>query len=102
VSALEETLVVQVKALGLPHPEREVRFHPTRRWRFDLCWPARMVAVEVEGGTWVAGRHSRGKGMRSDAEKYNEAVLGGWRLLRVTSDMVADGTAVAFLERALR
>ena len=102
MSALEETLVLHIKAVGLPHPEREVRFHATRRWRFDLCWPARRVAVEVEGGTWVAGRHSRGKGMRSDAEKYNEATLAGWRLLRVTSDMVKDGTAVAFLERALR
>lgn len=87
---------------GLPHPERELRFHATRRWRFDLAWPPRKVAVEVEGGSWVAGRHARGKGMRSDCEKYNAATLDGWRVFRFTSDQVTDGSALGVLERALR
>jgi hypothetical protein len=102
MSHLEDSLLFAVKVCGLPQPEREFRFLPPRRWRFDLAWPPRMLAAEIEGGTWVAGRHSRGKGMRSDAEKYNEATLAGWRVLRFTSDMVTDGSALNILERALR
>lgn len=101
MSALEDTLVWQVQAAGLPKPDREVRFAPPRRWRFDLAYPSKRVAIEVEGGTWVNGRHSRGAGMRKDAEKYNAAQLAGWRVYRVTGDMVKDGSALAVVEQAL-
>ena len=102
MSVLEETLLHQVKLVGLPHPDREVRFHPVRRWRLDLAWPALKVAAEVEGGTWVSGRHSRGAGLSGDCEKYNEATLAGWRVLRFPADQRRDGRAIAVLERALR
>lgn len=36
----EETLLLQLRALKLPAPEREYRFHPGRRWRFDFAWPS--------------------------------------------------------------
>lgn len=102
MSQLEETLIAQIRILGLPAPEREVRFHPVRRWRFDLAWSGRKLAAEVEGGTWVAGRHSRGKGLSGDCEKYNEAVLAGWRVLRFPADQIRDGRAITLLERVLR
>lgn len=101
MSALEETLLAHMVAAGVAAPEREVVFAPPRRWRFDFAWPERRVAVEVEGGTWVGGGHSRGRGFASDVDKYNAAVLGGWRVLRVTSNMVRDGRALALVERAL-
>ena len=72
----------------------EYRFHPTRRWRFDFAMPNHKVAVEVEGGTHSNGRHVRGAGYTADCEKYNAAVMLGWRVLRVTSDMLNDGRAV--------
>lgn len=96
----EETMITQVSAARLPAPVVEHRFAPPRRWRFDLAWPATRVALEIEGATWVAGRHSRGSGFESDCEKYNEAAIAGWTVLRVTADMVVDGRALAFLERA--
>jgi hypothetical protein len=102
MSGLEDALVFGIKAIGLPYPEREFRFAPPRRWRFDLAWPQRKLSVEVEGGTWVQGRHTRGAGMRGDCEKYNAAVLDGWRVLRFTSDMIRDGSALGIVERALR
>jgi len=37
------------KSEGLPAPVFEYRFHPSRKWRFDIAWPERRVAVEVEG-----------------------------------------------------
>lgn len=101
MSHLEDALVFGIRALGLPNPEREVVFAPPRRWRFDLAWPSRKLAAEIEGGTWVSGRHSRGAGMRKDAEKYNTAALAGWMVLRFTGDMVTDGTALLVLEKAL-
>lgn len=101
MSPLESLLLTQIQAAGLPTPERELAFHPKRRWRFDFAWPAPQLAVEVEGGTWVGGRHSRGKGFERDCERQAEAMLAGWSLLRVTEGMVRDGRAVRLIERAL-
>lgn len=95
-------LITTLLALGLPEPVCEFRFAPTRRWRFDLAYPERMLAVEIEGGTWKYGRHNRPKGFEADIRKYNEAALLGWRVLRVTTGMVESGEAIALLQRALR
>lgn len=100
MSALEDRLWMQMRALGMPLPQREVRWHPQRRWRFDFAWPAAQIAVEVEGGVWVAGRHSRGAGFVADVEKYAEAALAGWLVLRVTAQHIKDGRAVGWIQRA--
>lgn len=81
--------------------EAEYRFHPTRKWRFDFAWPEMMIAVEIEGGTWAGGRHSRGKGFEKDCEKYNEAAILGWTVLRFTTRQVTSGVAVETFTRAL-
>ena len=101
MSALEDTLVFQLHVMGVPAPVREFRFDPTRRWRADLAWPDLRLLVEVEGGTFVRGRHSRPVGMRTDAMKYNAALLLGFRVLRVTSDMVKDGSALDVIQEAV-
>lgn len=59
-----------------------------RRWRFDFAWPAKKVAVEIEGGVFSGGRHTRGYGYQSDCEKYNAATMLGWKLIRLTSKMI--------------
>lgn len=101
-SSLVQVLEVQINAAGLlAGMVREFRFHPSRKWRFDFAWPPRAVALEFEGGVYVNGAHTRGAHFESDAEKYNEAALLGWRVLRVTGGMVASGVALKFLERAL-
>lgn len=73
---------------NLPEPVKELRFSPPRRWRFDYAWEAGKVALEVEGGVWTGGRHTRGKGFLADMEKYNTATVMGWRVLRVTPDQL--------------
>jgi very-short-patch-repair endonuclease len=85
----------------LPVPEREFRFHPTRKWRFDFAWPKESLAVEVDGGLFVAGRHSRGAGAEKDMEKFAEAMIGGWRVLRVSTNQVKTGAALKWVERIL-
>lgn len=72
-----------VAAHGLPAPIPEYRFHPTRRWRFDYAWPDCKFAMEVEGGVYVGGRHSRGFGFEKDLEKYEAALELGWIVYRV-------------------
>lgn len=88
-----EVFLRALEVRGLPRPEREWKFDTKRRWRFDYAWPQQMIALEVEGGVWTGGRHTRGAGFLKDIEKYNGAAVLGWRLLRVTPDkLVSFGT----------
>lgn len=99
MSDLEDVLAFQMKAAKLPTPDREHRFWPGRRFAFDFAWPAHSYAVEVEGGTYIGGRHTRGKQYASDLVKYNEAALRGWTVLRFDTDMVQSGVALVEIER---
>ncbi len=65
---------------------KEHLFHPSRKWRFDYAILSHKIALEVEGGVWTNGRHTRPKGFLGDVEKYNAAALLGWRVFRVTPD----------------
>jgi len=62
----------------------EYRFHSDRRWRIDYAIVPQKIAIEVEGGAYTQGRHTRGKGFIADMEKYNALTAAGWRLIRVT------------------
>lgn len=97
----ENLLEVMLKAERISGWEREYQFHPTRRWRFDFAWPLKKIAVEIEGGVWSNGRHTRGSGFIEDCRKYNEAVILGWRVIRVTTEMVRSGEAMEYIEHAI-
>jgi hypothetical protein len=79
----------------------EHRFHPTRKWRFDFAWPIAKVALEVEGGAFTRGRHVRPSGFIADCEKYSEAALLGWTVLRVVPRKDWVEPTVALVKRAL-
>jgi very-short-patch-repair endonuclease len=93
LSAGEEAFALQCRADGLD-PLREYVFHPTRKWRFDFYFPERKLAVEIEGGIWSGGRHSRGAGFESDCYKYNMAAKMRIRVLRYSIGMVMSGQAI--------
>jgi hypothetical protein len=106
VSDAEEVLASQIRMAGLPEPCREYKFHAKRKWRFDFAFVGmgnygRGLAVEVEGAVYAQGRHTRGSGFSTDCEKYNEAALMHWVVLRVTSAMVYSGEALTLIEKAL-
>lgn len=88
MSKYEKQFSLYLRTIGhdLPAHEQEYRFHKTRRWRFDFAWPAVKVAVECDGGQWMArgGRHARD----SDREKLNAAAVCGWRVLRYSGKML--------------
>jgi len=60
-----------------------------------------MVAVEVQGGVWTQGAHSRGSGVQRDCLKLSMAAAVGWRVLPVTREMIEDGTAIEMIALAL-
>ena len=86
-----------------PGYEKEYKFHPSRRWRFDFSWVPEKVALEIEGGTWAKkSRHTSGAGYAGDCEKYSEAAILGWCVIRATTDMVKSGAALDMVERAIK
>ena len=100
-SKLENKFIGQLISEGLPDPEREYRFHPVRRWRFDFAWPSLKIAAELDGGTWTKGRHTTGTGYRGDCEKRNEATLLGWKVFNFDSSMVRQGQSIETIRRAI-
>lgn len=70
---------------GSPDPVSELQFAPPREFRFDFAWPDYKLAVEIDGGIWSKGRHTRGSGFQKDCWKLNLATLNGWRILRYTA-----------------
>lgn len=93
MSDAEEALALQFQALGIA-VERECRFAPPRRFRFDFVLRDEMIAVEVEGGGWSGGRHTRGAGFKNDIEKYDIAARMGYTVYRCDPSMVTSGRAV--------
>ena len=93
MSALERRFLLCWKAVGGPQLVVEHRFLDSRKWRFDFAHLTTMTAIEIEGGAWSEGRHTRGSGFIADAEKYNTAAELGWTVFRLPSPLV--GTAWA-------
>ena len=82
-SRLEKRFALLWQAHGGPPLEPEFRFHPERRWRADFAHIPSRTLVEIEGGIYVNGRHNRAAGFAADLEKYLEATLAGWRVVRL-------------------
>ncbi len=106
-SALEEQLAFQIRAAGLPEPEREVRFGE-RKHRLDFGWPELKFGIEVEGGLWQGARnggqgtgHSHPMHIERDIEKQALWLLAGWRVLRVSGKMVQDGRALQWIQELI-
>lgn len=88
---------------GIPKPEKEWEFHHTRQWRVDIAWPSAdpPLALEIEGGAWTRGRHTRPSGFVKDMEKYNALTCEGWRLIRITPDQLRKTATIDLVRRAL-
>ena len=84
----------------------EVKFHPHRRWRFDFVAALQdrgpYYAIEIDGGIWTQGRHTRGKGRQSDMDKLNHATIMGYRVLTFSTQDVLRGRAKEFLKLHLK
>lgn len=93
--SLFESLCV---AAGFERPEKEYRFHPVRKWRFDWCFVAAKLAIEIQGGLFARGRHTQGAALLREYEKLNAACCLGYRILFITPEQMASGDVFAILE----
>ena len=89
-SRLETKFALYWRALGGPELKREFRFHAERKWRADFAHVESRTLIEVEGGIFIkgGGRHNRAAGFIADAEKYLEAFLDGWNVVRLTEAQI--------------
>ena len=102
-SRLEKRFELLWRALGGPDLVKEYRFHQARKWRADFAHLPSRTLIEIEGGIWVNGRHNRAAGFAADLEKYLEAALAGWRVVRLgPRELNADnaGRLIALLREA--
>jgi len=95
----EDTLAFHLRSSGIEY-EQQFRHTTDRRWRWDFR--VGDLLVDIQGGIWAQGKHTRGAGYQNDCDKANDAVLSGWRVLRVTSDDVFKGRALEWIEQARR
>jgi len=82
---------------GLEAPLRQVQVMlGSTVWILDMAYPDRKIAIEFDGYDYHGRRHR----FDSDAARYDELVLAGWTVLRVTSKHGRD-RVVTWVARAL-
>ena len=62
----------------------EHKFLSDRKFRFDAAIPSLKIAIEYEGILSEKSGHTTLVGFTKNTEKYNLAVIEGWKLLRYT------------------
>ncbi|HEV2521055.1 MAG TPA: hypothetical protein VGT24_01630 [Candidatus Acidoferrales bacterium] len=79
----------------------EYRFDPLRKWRFDFAlWvQGKSLGVEIDGGIWTSGRHTRGRGYQADLDKLNAATAAGWQIFRFSVDDVLHARDIPLLRK---
>ena len=98
--ALESLMAQHLKAERI-EVFPQFHFWSGRQWRFDFALVHHRIAIEVQGGTWSNGAHSRGSGIERDAEKAAHAAIAGWRLIPVTGNQIKSGKAIAWIKQAM-
>ena len=101
MSAIEDLLESQLAGYCLPDFIREYKAIEGRKFKWDFAFLSQRLLVEVQGGVFMRrGGHTSGVGVTRDCEKHNLAMLAGWKDLLVTSQMVKDGRALAWIMEA--
>lgn len=80
---------------------KEFKFHETRRWRFDYAMPDLKIAIEIDGGVWVNGRHNRSAGFLGDLDKFNAAASLGWVVLKFTPQNQLKNDSMKLIREAI-
>lgn len=95
----EQMLALDFSVWGIEYTP-QYKFHPTRKWKSDFHIKPHLL-IEVEGGVYSNGRHTRGKGYTLDIEKYNAATLMDFKVFRFTTEQVKTGVAISTIMQAL-
>ena len=76
--------------------KREHKWHPSRQFRSDFALLEAKILIEIEG----SGHRTYTRFM-SDIDKYNQATVCGWVLLRAAPKQIGGGYIVDLLEEML-
>lgn len=93
--SLEDSLDAQLRAMSI-NLERQYRWMPNRKYRADFAHPKTRLLVELDGAAHrIKGRFD------DDIRKSQDALLCGWRLLRISTRQVRTGEAADVVRRAI-
>lgn len=67
-------------------------------WRIDFLSEELKIVVEIQGGTFSYGGHSRGAGQHSDFDKINHLQNLGYRVFQFDTQHVRENDYVELLE----
>jgi hypothetical protein len=95
---LEKLFMVYLNGARIVGFVRNYRFDQTRR-HVDFAWPGLSVAVEIDGGVFIQGRHSRAMGFSRDCNKLNDLQFSGWIVFKLCTVHFNDGSMGLFIDR---
>ena len=75
---------------------------PQRRWRSDIAWPDVRVALEIDGGTWISGRHNRPSSSLLEMEKNNGYAVRNWLVFHAPWTWIEDGRLIDDIVTAIQ
>ncbi len=100
-SELEAMVLDLLARHGFPPPDRQVQlpWMVGTNERVDFAYCEQRLIIECDGRRW----HTRERDFERDRRRDNEAMLAGWRVLRVTWDQVVgdEPGVVSMLRRGL-
>ncbi|MCL2931933.1 MAG: hypothetical protein MGG11_06515 [Trichodesmium sp. MAG_R03] len=70
--------------------KRQYKHIPKRRFRADFAHLPSKTIIEIQGGRWIKGGHTSGKGLESDCEKTLISASQGWIILPLVDSMITD------------
>lgn len=102
ISYLERLALSKIEEAGLPEPIREYTFGKGK-WYLDFFWltPTSRVILSIDYGKNKDGKFIDSIKYSQDMESLNEAVLRGYKVIRVTKTHMINGQMVEWLKRAL-
>jgi very-short-patch-repair endonuclease len=98
----QQLMAMQLAASG-------IKFRPQYTWHTSRKFSADFVVgnygnliVEVDGGLFINGGHTRGARREYDYERDAEAMMLGFRVLRVSPRQVKQGKAIQWIQELLK
>jgi hypothetical protein len=82
---------------GGPELETEYQFYSERGWAAD--YRVGRWLIELDGGVFSGGRHTRALGYIEDCMKLNKAAMLGYQVIRIPTGCATDNYVSEIIER---
>ena len=70
--------------------EREMKLIEKRRFRVDFLEPTSKVCIEINGGNWIGGRHSRPVGLENEYKKNLLLATLGYQVICLSGQQITE------------